>query len=178
MRCPTMMQCPACLSYHIKRNGRTHNGKQNHKCKRCNRQFVYQPTKKYIDEHTRTLIDRMLLERISLRGITRVVEVSLRWLMTYITAKYEQTPEPLNAEHSPGGAVLLMRYTSEIDELWSFVGKKVNQQWLWVAQDIETRQIVAYHVGSREAINAQRLYQKLPKRYRLRARFYTDKLEA
>lgn len=124
------MQCPACLSYHIKRNGRTHHGKQNHKCKRCRRQFVAHPTKKYIDQHTRTLIDRMLLERISLRGIARVVEVSLTWLMNYIKARYEQTPEPLKAKHRTGGGVLIMRYTSEMDELWSFVGKKANQQWL------------------------------------------------
>lgn len=47
-----------------------------------------------------------------------------------------------------------------------------------MAQDVETRQIVAHHIGNRDAINAKRLYQKLPKRYRLQARFYTDRLEA
>jgi insertion element IS1 protein InsB len=32
--------------------------------------------------------------------------------------------------------------TIQCDELWSFVGKKVNKQWVWLALDVETRLIV------------------------------------
>lgn len=39
-----------------------------------------QPTKKVIDLATRELIDRLLLERISLVGIARAAQVSQTWL--------------------------------------------------------------------------------------------------
>ena len=37
---------------------------------------------------TRELIDRLLLERISLAGIARAVQVSEQWLQTYVNEKY------------------------------------------------------------------------------------------
>jgi hypothetical protein len=54
----------------------------------CGRQFVEQPTKKVIDTATRELIDRLLLERISLAGIARAVQVSETWLQGYVNQKY------------------------------------------------------------------------------------------
>ncbi len=32
----------------------------------------------------------------------------------------------------------------ELDELWSFVLKKVNRVWIWIALCRKTRQVVAY----------------------------------
>jgi hypothetical protein len=70
------------------------NGKQNHQCKACGRQFVNDSH--HIKQEKRELIKRMLLERISLRGICRVVNVSLRWLLDFITSIYEELPDDLN----------------------------------------------------------------------------------
>lgn len=53
--------CPACHSTATKRNGHIHNGKQNYRCKSCGRQFVAHPSKKYINEQERQMIDRLLL---------------------------------------------------------------------------------------------------------------------
>jgi hypothetical protein len=49
---------------------------------------VEQPSKKVIDPATRDLIDRLLLERISLAGIARAVQVSETWLQQYVNEKY------------------------------------------------------------------------------------------
>ena len=38
-------------------------------------------------------------------------------------------------------------YESELDKLWSFVGKKVNQRWLWLAIDYNTGEVLAYTLG-------------------------------
>ena len=35
--------CPRCGSYHIIKNGSTHNGKPKRQCKDCGRQFVLNP---------------------------------------------------------------------------------------------------------------------------------------
>jgi insertion element IS1 protein InsB len=56
----------------------------------------------------------------------------------------------------------------------SFVGKKVNRQWGWIAMDATTRQIVAFHVGERSRQSAEVLWQKIPTVYKEQATFYTD----
>ena len=37
----------------------------------------------------------------------------------------------------------------ELDELWSFVARRTNQVWIWIALYRKTRQVVAYAVGDR-----------------------------
>ncbi len=39
---------------------------------------------------------------------------------------------------------------AEMDEMWSFVGKKQQQRWLWHAIDHKTGQVSAYVSGSRK----------------------------
>ncbi len=33
--------------------------------------------------------------------------------------------------------------------MWSFVGHKGNKQWIWLAIDVVTREIVGVYIGSR-----------------------------
>ena len=89
---PDMPTCPACDSTHVVKNGRTHNGKQNHKCRGCGGQFVEHPTNKVITEHTKAIIDALLLEKISLAGIARATSVSQPWLQQYVNQRYEGAP--------------------------------------------------------------------------------------
>lgn len=90
--------CPHCNSKNTKKNGHTHYGKQNHLCKDCGRQFVENGQDWFISDATKALIDKLLLERLSLAGIARVVSVSELWLQRYIKAKYKESPDDLNAE--------------------------------------------------------------------------------
>ncbi len=67
-----------------KKNGHARSsGKQNNYCNDCGRNFVDNPEKKYITEDAKKLIDRALLERVSLRGICRVFSVILKWLLSH-----------------------------------------------------------------------------------------------
>src|SRR6476469_6161431 len=83
------MQCPKCESQYIVKNGHTHTGKQNFKCRDCGRQFVMAPRHQPISKEQRELIDRLLLEKISLAGIVRATGVSQRWLQYYVNQKLE-----------------------------------------------------------------------------------------
>lgn len=89
--------CPRCQSNHVVKNGKIHNGQQNFKCKGCGRQFVQNPTKKVIGQETRDLIDKLLLERLSLAGIARATGVSEQWLQTYVNAKYSSVSKTVEA---------------------------------------------------------------------------------
>ena len=85
--------CPQCGSRQYKRNGRIHTGKQNHKCKACGRAFVLVPENHVITEEQRAVIERLLLERISLRGICRVIGVGLRWLLYFMVERFTAAPD-------------------------------------------------------------------------------------
>jgi insertion element IS1 protein InsB len=54
----------------------------------------------------------------------------------------------------------------ELDELWSFVLKKANDSWIWIALCRHTRQVVAYAVGDRSKKTCQRLWEAIPEGYR------------
>jgi insertion element IS1 protein InsB len=38
---------------------------------------------------------------------------------------------------------------AEVDEMWSYVGKKENQRWLWHAIDHQSAEVLAYTLGKR-----------------------------
>jgi insertion element IS1 protein InsB len=171
--------CPECGSQQFKKNGHIHTGKQNHQCKDCGRQFVGDATQRVIDEEQRALVERVLCEKISLRGICRALRVSIRWLMDFMVACFAAVPEHLHVQPvASSGEVLLGCLEVEADELWSFVQKKANMQWLWIAMDKQTRQILAFHVGDRSQDSAKHLWAKIPAMYRECAIFYTDQYAA
>ncbi len=99
-----MPACPLCASLRTVKNGHIHNGKQRFKCHECGRQFVEQPQKKMIDQAKRELIDRLLLERISLAGISRAVQVSEQWLQTYVNEKYAKVPRSVQVTPKKRGS--------------------------------------------------------------------------
>ena len=65
----------------------------------------------------------------------------------------------------------------ELDELWSFVLKKANQHWVWIALCRQTRQVVAYATGDRSAKTCQKLWERIPAAFRT-GHCFTDFWEA
>ena len=51
------------------------------------------PTCQPIDEATRSLIEKLLKERLALAAIARVTGVSERWLQMYVNQKYYLLPK-------------------------------------------------------------------------------------
>ena len=115
------------------------------------------------------------MERISLRGICRAVRVTLTWLLGFLVQCFAALPDhlhvhPVSCQHD----VLIQRLEVEADEMASFVQQKANKQWIWIAMDAKSRQIIAFHVGDRSHTSAEPLWAKMPHAYRQHATFYTD----
>jgi len=72
------------------------------------------------------------------------------------------------------GDVMIQRLEGEADEMVSFVQKKGNKQWIWLAMNAKTRQIIAFHVSDRSRKSARKLWSKIPKAYRQQATFDPD----
>ncbi|MBE9187997.1 IS1 family transposase [Microcoleus sp. LEGE 07076] len=161
--------CPNCGSKEVSRNGKTRHGKQSFKCRECSRQFVLNPAGKPITEEQKELRSRMLLERISQAGIARVLQMSEDTVQRYVNS--QATAVKKQVEVTPKEK---KRLNVQMDELWSFVDSKGNQQWVWLALDAQTREIVGVHIGARSALSAQYLWNSMPPVYRQSAVIYTD----
>lgn len=164
------LHCPRCQLSHIKRNGHTYYGKQNYQCKLCERQFVVK--NETVSHEKRELIKSLLLERISLRGICRVLKVSLAWLIDFIERQYLETPEDLRFVEPLAAEIEL--FCLEADELWSFVARRENKRWIWLILERRTRQIIALHIGDRSQNSALALWAKVPLSLKAQALVLTD----
>ena len=171
------LHCPACALSHIKRNGHTHYGAQNYCCLDCGRQFV--EAHDTLSAEQKELIEKLLLERLSLRGICRVMDVALTSLLRFMETLYAQSAQDLKVVlPNRSASVELLCLAVEADELWSFVQEKKTKQWVWLAFDRDSRQIIAFYVGDRSRKSAQKLWGRIPAVYRQQATFSTDGWEA
>jgi IS1 family transposase len=171
--------CPRCEETDYKKNGKAHHGKQNYRCRCCGRAFLRELGRGRVSPEQQELVKKRLLERISLRGICRVVGVSLGWLLNYLVSLYEALPDHLYVDlEQVNNSVLIQRLEVEADELLSFVSNKKNKPWLWLAMDIKTKQVIAFQVGDRSKRNARKLWKAIPDIYKQNAVFYTDQYES
>jgi hypothetical protein len=98
---------------------------------------VINPTNKTVSDETKQLIDKLLLERISLRVIARVTGVSWSWLQNYVNNKLAAVPRQIKVLDKPKGKLVI-----ECDEMWSFVFSKTIKIYIWRLIDRNTREII------------------------------------
>mgnify|MGYP001159914559 CR=1 FL=1 len=152
--------CHRCGSKDIAPNGTNKCGNAQYHCNDCGAYRVLEPKSPYSEADKQTILTTYL-ERASLRGLERIFGVSRQTVSKWIRAMVSHLP-PLNstvAPAQPGDIV-------ELDEIWSFVGKKREKRWLWVALCKRTRQVVAFVIGDRSQETCLRLWRKIPKAYK------------
>ena len=132
----------------------------------------------------RQLIDQLLLERISWRGIARVTGVSWSWLRNYVNVstsldvdpersrkvnnKLSAVPCQLKVSDKPKGKLLI-----ECDEMCPFVFSKTIKVYIWRLIDRKTRELIGGHLGYRSRQSAKKPWPSLPGVYRQCAVTYT-----
>src|SRR5262245_26422932 len=119
--------CPRCLSSKYQKHGHMHNGKQNHQGRDCGRQCVQCLEQYRIPDDRRALSERLLMERMSLRGIGRVMGVGRKWLLGVLVQCCEALPDHLNVQPITCiQDVTIPRLEVAADEMSSFVKKTAN----------------------------------------------------
>ena len=89
-----MSECPRCRCRVTVKAGLTQHGKPRRKCKDCGRQFALNPTWRTVPDETIATIDRLLRERLSLRGIARVTGTSLTFVTKRAAKVIAAAPDP------------------------------------------------------------------------------------
>lgn len=153
--------CTKCQSTNLRRNGKTKGGKQKYVCKDCGAYGSVDPQQSPYSEQEKEQILAAYQERASMRGIQRVFGTTPKTLARWLEKKVDRLP-PQRDQLLPRAANDVL----ELDEVWSFVGSKANQAWLWTALCRRTRQIVGWVLGSRDAFTAIELRNAIDERYR------------
>jgi|SRR6266850_3893272 len=92
--------------------------------------------------------------------------------------RFAACPDHLHVQPPAGPTdVVVQLQEAEADEMWSFVAKKVNRPWIWIAMAAKTRQVIAFHVGDRSRESGAQLWAKVPEGYQQQAVFHTDLYE-
>src|SRR6266404_7884143 len=152
------VRCPYCHSDQIVFRGTTRRGTQRYLCQNtaCPSQsflleYSYQGR---LPEVKQQIID-MSLNASGMRDTARVLRISTDTVLRALRKKEAAlasvhtallrtvNPEELIVDMQQAGE-------AEVDEMWSFVGKKGNQRWLWHAIDHHTGKVLAYVFGHRK----------------------------
>ena len=138
--------------------GKQANGTQRYRCdnRACPRTiFLLQYCDKGRLPAVKQQIIDMTLNGSGVRDIVRVLRVSSATVIDVLKKKepaVKQVNERLLQTLDPLHVDVILRQVekAELDEMWSFVGSKSQQRWLWHAIDHRTGQVLAYVFGARE----------------------------
>jgi IS1 family transposase/transposase-like protein len=157
----TTHHCTKCDSTNIEKNGTDYKGSQKYHCLDCNAYGTLEPQERSYPQWFRELILRAYRERASMRGIERIFGIARDTLARWLEEEYEKMPELSETLETPQEDDVL-----ELDELWSFVLKKDNQRWIWIALCRRTGQVVAYFIGDRSEDSCRSLWERIPEAYK------------
>jgi IS1 family transposase/transposase-like protein len=146
--------CPRCHGTSIVRNGKKRNGTQNYRCTDCGRQFIADAQRTYRGTCSwiTALIKRLLVRGGGIRDTAAILKVSVnKVLQTLAASDYEIQPKKTHYDNL------------EIDEFWTYIGKKKNKMWLIYAYHRASGEIAAYVWGNRDMRTACALRDKLSK---------------
>jgi insertion element IS1 protein InsB len=168
--------CPQCHSDQVIRGGKTKAGQQRYKCQNtdCPR-YSFQLELRYKGRAPaiKEQIVDMSLNGSGIRDTARVLKISPT---TVINALKEKEPaltsvnQPLlDTVHPDEVDMMIQRVEeAEVDEMWSYMGKKREPRWLWHAIDHRSGHVLAYVLGRRKDEVFLRLCRKSPKTGKLR----------
>jgi insertion element IS1 protein InsB len=161
------VSCPHCRGTKVVRNGIKRNGRQNLRCKDCRKQFQEQYVYKGCVAKTKDLVLRMLCRGSGIRDAAVLTGVSASTVLALLKAAAAAiTLKPKKHNY----------HQVQIDEQWSYVGKKERKVWMLYAYAVEDDEIIAFTMGKRSAWTVQNLFVKL--KHLDIEHFLTDEWEA
>ena len=123
MTTPERPACPHCRqTTAVIKAGHNRAGSQRYRCQTCAHYFTPQPQPQGVAPTLRTQAVQLYLEGTSLRAIGRLLGVHHQSVANWVVAAATALPAHVGAP--PAGE------TVEVDELYSFIGKKVSASTL------------------------------------------------
>ena len=145
-----VLHCPYCRGTDIVRHGMTPEGKQRYRCRECpdrGRTFLLEYAYAGQSPDIKQQIVDMAMNASGIRDTARVLRVSPTTVIKELKKEpdlqqvnqavlRQWPPEQVEVEICRADELAQRQgLRSELDEMWSYVGKKANPRWLWHAID-------------------------------------------
>ena len=146
--------------------------------------MAYLYTMNQLPLSTRTQIINLLVEGNSLRATSRITGCSINTVMKLLVSVGDACMKFHNE-----AVINIPSQRVQCDEIWSFVyakeknvpqemkGSSIGDAWTWVGIDAETKLVVSWLVGSRDAICADAFMKDIAMRLANRVQLTTDGLK-
>ncbi|BCS92576.1 MAG: hypothetical protein MjAS7_1184 [Metallosphaera javensis (ex Sakai et al. 2022)] len=151
--------CPSCGSNHVVKNGKIR-GRQFYLCRECGRKFV-EGAKHHHDRSVRERALRMYANGMSMRAISRVLQVPLgtvfTWIKRYGGKKYAKLAELWRRARDE-----LNEGVKVVDEMWTYFRRNAKAFYSWVFTGFvfsRKGMYVVFSVGDRSENTFQELAQ-------------------
>jgi len=152
------VRCPHCHSDQIVKRGKTARGTQRYLCQNtlCIKgSFLLDYCNRGCLAEVKDLIIDMSLNASGVRDTARSLHISTNTVLRELKKKeplLESVNTALLNTLNPDEVTLDIERAgeAEMDEMWSFVGRKSNPRWLWHAIDHRTGAVLAYVFGRRQ----------------------------
>lgn len=145
------MECKYC-GRRCRRAGRQRNGAQRYFCQGCQKyqqeKYRYQAYNETTDKYIRSLS----CESVGMRGIARVLGIAKGTVSSRIQTL---------ARNCKRSSLKDLQGSFEVDELWTYVGRKENEYWVAYALNRKTRQVVDFVIGKRTKATLKELIDRL-----------------
>jgi len=130
---------PICKT-NCQKTGRQKNGAQKLYCRSCKKyqQTTYQY--KAYQNGISPMISQLVCESVGIRGIARVLNIGINTVLRRIVAIAGSISKPSIPVDLP---------SVQIDELWTYIGRKDNEYWLAYALDKTTGNVINFIIGKR-----------------------------
>ena len=173
--------CPVCGHAKTTCYGFDSNGRQRYKCVECKEQgrsWTFNKRTGTVFYRLRTSVKEVVqvlqayMECGSMEGVARTFSRKISTITRW-TDRIAQQCAKVNNALIKNLEVLFV----QLDELWSYVQKKENEQWVWNPIDPQTKLMIAFQIGPWTKKTARKLIKLLKKRIKAIWAFISDGLD-
>ena len=145
------MKCQFCEGK-CQKAGKQKNGTQKHYCSQCKKyqQKIYRY--KAYESRTSPMISELMCEGLGIRSTARVLKIGINTVLRRIVLIAASISKPPIPQNQP---------SFEVDELWTYIGRKENEYWLAYGLDRKTGLVVDFVVGKRTKATLKILIDRL-----------------
>jgi len=145
------MQCQFCNGK-CQKAGKQRNGVQKLYCKGCKK--YQQASYRYIacQSHIDNMVSQLVCEGVGVSGIARVLRIGINTVLRRVIFIANGISKPAIPDDRP---------VFEVDERWTYIGRKANEYWLAYALDKTTRQVMDFVTGKRTKATLKTLIDNL-----------------
>ncbi|MBC3382239.1 IS1 family transposase [Serratia fonticola] len=185
------VKCPFCeQTESVKKHGLGKVGHQRYRCQMCCRTFQLDYAYRTCHPGMKEQIVDLAMNNSGIRDTARALHISINAVVRTFKKLSPRCVTTLPLDN------LQIQLICEVDEMWSFVGNKKQQRWLWYAWEPRLKRIVAHAFGRRSKKTFRKLlkllvgfnvafwctdnfsaYDMLPNEKHITGKLYTQRIE-